>query len=130
SLPGGRLEISPLAMMRTSNPFTRSDRNGPIFFSYPYADEDTIEIAPPKGYAAEALPAASEQKSAVGRYAVNVQNGEGGSVRIVRTFELKRYSAGPELYAAYRALFEAAARGDAGLSILFKKAPAVRKASP
>ena len=122
ALPGGRVEISPLTMIRASNPFTRQDRNGPIYFPYPYIDDDTMEITPPPGYSVDALPAPIEQASGVGRYSVQVQKGDGNSVRVIRRFELKRFSGGVELYSVYRALFEAAARGDAGLSILFKKA--------
>ena len=126
ALPGGRIEVSPLTMIRQEDPFTSADRNGPIYFPYPYVDEDTMEIAAPSGYVVDALPQAVEQPTSVGRYSVRAVKGEGETVRIVRSFELKRFSAGEELYSTYRRLFEAATRGDNGFSILFKKA-AVKK---
>lgn len=123
SLPGGRIEVSPLTMIRSENPFAAADRNGPIYFSYPYVNEDTMEVAPPPGYVLDSLPQSVEQPTSVGRYSVKAVKGAGEAVRVARTFELKRFSAGEELYSTYRRLFEAAARGDAGFSILFKKAP-------
>ena len=96
ALPGGRIEVSPLTMIRQEDPFTSADRNGPIYFPYPYVDEDTMEIAAPSGYVVDALPQAVEQPTSVGRYSVRAVKGEGETVRIVRSFELKRFSAGEE----------------------------------
>jgi hypothetical protein len=128
ALPGGRIEFSPLTMMRSTNPFTRQDRNGPIYFPYAYADVDTFVVTPPPGYSVDALPQPIAQPTSIGRYSVQVRRGEGDSVRIERSFELTQFSGGSEAYYAYRALFEAAVRGDAGFSILFKKSSA-KKAS-
>ena len=128
ALPGGRLEFSPLTMIRGSNPFTRADRTGPIYFPYPYVDEDTMVVSPPPGYVLDALPQPVNIPTSAGRYSVQVQKGDGDSVRIVRSLELKRFSGGDDLYASYRSLFEGATKGDTGFSILFKKSPA-RKTS-
>jgi hypothetical protein len=120
-LPGGRLEVSPLTMVRHQNPFTREERNDPILFPYPYTDEDVFMIQPPPGYALAALPPLIERKSAVGRYTVRAEKGEGGSVVVSRQFELKRFWGGAELYSAYRSLFEWGAGGDTGFSLVFQK---------
>jgi hypothetical protein len=128
ALPGGRLEFSPLTMIRGSNPFTRTDRNGPVYFPYPYVDEDTMVVTPPPGYVLDGLPQPINVPTSAGRYSVQIQKGDGDSVRIVRSLELKRFSGGEELYPSYRGLFEGAIKGDTGFSILFKKSPA-RKAS-
>ena len=121
TLPGGRIEVIPLTMMRSASPFTNADRSGPIYFHYPYLDTDVLEIVPPPGYAIDSLPLPIEHSCGVGKYSVKAQKGTGDSIRITRSFELTRFSGGQELYSTYRGLFDAAARGDSGYSILFKK---------
>jgi hypothetical protein len=123
-LPGGRIEFAPLPMLYNSNPFTGDRRTGPILFPYPYADTDTITVAPPPGYSLEGLPAGSERTSNVGRYSVRVERGPNDTVVVTRIFTITRANSGPELYSNYRNLFDAATTADAGLSIVFKKSPA------
>jgi hypothetical protein len=128
-LPGGRIEFTPLPMLNTTNPFTGDQRTGPILFPYPYVHLDTITVAPPSGYTVEGLPSGTERTSNVGKYSVTVQKGAGETVVVTRTFSIQRPSSGPELYSNYRNLFAAATSGDAGLSIVFKKAPAAKAGS-
>ena len=129
TLPGGRLELAPLTMIGETNPFTQEKRDEPIIFPYPYLNEDTLTITAPEGYVPDALPPPIEQRGIVGRYGVRAARGEGNSVVVTRILALTRFSGSPEFYAEYRKLFEAAARGDAGLSIVFQPAAGAAKAS-
>jgi hypothetical protein len=126
SLPGGRVELAPLTMIGESNPFTQERRDEPIMFPYPYLQEDTLVVTPPDGYAPDALPPPVELHSLVGRYSARASKGDKPNTVVVsRTLTVSRFSASPDFYPEYRRLFEAAARGDAGLSLVFKKdAPA------
>jgi hypothetical protein len=124
TLPGGRLELAPLTMIGESNPFTQEKREEPILFPYPYLDEDTLTITAPEGYAPDALPAPIELRNLVGRYSARTTRGEGNAIVVTRVLALSRFSGSPEFYPEYRKLFEAAARGDAGLSVVFKAAAA------
>jgi hypothetical protein len=126
ALPGGRLELAPLSMLQEANPFTQERRDEPIMFAYPYLDEDTLTITPPAGYATEALPTPIDEKNMVGRYSVRASKGVDGTLTINRVFEVKRFSAGPELYAQYRSLFAAASRGDSGFSLVLRRSAATK----
>jgi len=126
-LPGGRIEIAPLEMLQAANPFTQDKREEPILFSYPYRDEEIMTIAPPSGCTVDALPAPVNVQTSVGYYRAQASRADGGAVTVSRVFEITRFAAGPELYAQYRSLFEGAARGDSGFSIVFRK-PAAPKA--
>src|SRR5215472_1212331 len=122
TLPGGRLEISPLAMLGHHNPFTSDVRNDPIYFPYPYLDDDVIRVAPPAGFVIDALPKPTEIQTEAGRYVVHIEKGDSNTVLIRREFEIRRFAAAPNLYPAYRSLFESAARGDSSVSLVFKRA--------
>jgi Domain of Unknown Function with PDB structure (DUF3858) len=122
TLAGQRLELSPLAMIGESNPFTQDKREEPIILPYPYRNEDTLTITAPAGYVADALPASIELKTLVGLYAVRVSKGGGNAIIVTRLLSLTRFTASPEYYPEYRRLFEGAARGDAGFSVVFRKA--------
>jgi hypothetical protein len=128
-LPGGRIELTPLPMLRYTNPFSGDKRNDPISFPYPYVDEDIVTVAPPPGYVVEGLPSGGERASNVGRYSVTVKKGDSDTVVLTRSFSVLRANAGPELYPNYRGLFDAARSGDAGISIVFRKAPGAQKTS-
>src|SRR5262249_1628291 len=102
-LPGGRLEVSPLAMIRQHNPFSSDDRHDPLLFHYAYLDDDTFTVAPPPGYVLEALPPGIDQQTGAGRYIVRVEKDASGAVLIRRQMALQRFVAPPEAYRAYRA---------------------------
>ena len=129
SLPGGRIELSPLTMIGESNPFTQEKREEPILFPFPYLDEDTVTVVPPSVYAPDTLPGPVEMRNQVGRYAIHIAPGDGNAIVVSRTLMLWRFSGSPEFYSEYRKLFESAARGDAGLSVVFKKAAAAKAKS-
>ena len=123
-LPGGRIAIAPLPLLRESNPFPVGNRNDPISFPYPYVNQDFLTVVAPEGYVVDGVPVPVERTSPVGRYTLTAEKGAGEKVVIQRTFSLARANAGPEAYEAYRGLFEAAVRADAALSIVFRKAAA------
>lgn len=126
-LPGGRLEFSPVAMLSHRNPFTRETRNGPVFFPFPYLDEDTFTIGPPAGWKLDGPPPPIERNSVVGRYGISAESREDGTVLVRRRFELKRSWDDPDYYESYRNFFDASARGDAGFSLIFRKADAAKR---
>lgn len=122
ALPGDRIEFSPLNLIGQKNPFTRATRTEPVIFPYPFREADTLTIKPPEGYRLEGLPRPTELRTDVGRYLVEVKKGEHESVTVARTFELAQFFGPRLLYPAYKHLFESAARNDAGLSVVWKKA--------
>ena len=129
-LPGGRIAIAPLPLLRETNPFPVGDRHDPISFPYPYVNQDVLTIVAPEGYVVDGVPGPVERSSAIGRYTLTAEKGAGEKVVVQRTFSIARANSGPEAYEAYRSLFEAAVRADAALSIVFRKAaPAPASAS-
>jgi hypothetical protein len=128
TLPGGRILLSPLALLSQTNPFTQEKRAGPISFPYAYRDEDTVTIVPPPGYALEGLPPGTDRTTQAGRYTVAAARGEGESVVVTRLFEVTRFFSGPELFSSYRMLFETAAGTDPSFSLVFRRTDA-KKAS-
>jgi hypothetical protein len=129
TLPGGRLDLSPLELIGESNPFTQAKREEPIMFPYPYLDEDALTITAPAEYVPDALPEAIELRDPVGLYSARASRGEGNAIVVIRRLVVTRFSGSPEYYPEYRRLFEAAARGDAGMSVVFKKARTRRPGS-
>jgi hypothetical protein len=128
-LPGGRIAIAPLPLLRESNPFPVDTRHDPISFPFPYVNQDFVTVVAPEGYVVEGVPGPVERTSAGGRYTLTAEKGPGEKVVIQRTFTLARANAGPEAYEAYRGLFEAAIRADAALSVVFRKAAPGKSAS-
>jgi hypothetical protein len=126
-LPGNRLEFSPIAVLFHRNPFTRETRSEPIFFPFPYLDEDTFTIAPPAGWKLDAPPAPIERDSVVGRYGISAESREDGTILVRRRFELKRSWGDADYYKSYRNFFDASARGDAGFSLIFRKVDTARR---
>jgi hypothetical protein len=117
---GGRVIFSPLSFIGEANPLTQSRRTEPMRFPYPHVDRDTFTIQLPEGAVVDELPQGILNDGEVGRYAVQVRKGEGATVVVERTFELKKSYAGAESYPLYRGLFESAARGDVEFSISFR----------
>jgi uncharacterized protein DUF3858 len=121
SLPGGRIEFSPLKLIGLQNPFTQADRRQAIVFPYPYVESDTLTLTIPEGYTLESAPQPIDLRSDVGLYAVQIRKAEGNSIAISRTFELGQFFGKRADYPQYKYLFESAARSDAGFSVILKK---------
>ncbi len=121
SLPGGRIEFSPLKLIGLQNPFTQADRRQAIVFPYPYVESDTLTLTIPEGYTLESAPQPIDLRSDVGLYAVQIRKAEGNSIAISRTFELDQFFGKRADYPQYKYLFESAARSDAGFSVILKK---------
>lgn len=122
TMPGGRMALTPLALMESTNPFTQEKRTDPIRFPYPYRDENRFTITAPPGYVVDGWSGTTSKKNEIGRYAVDARKGESGSVVIDRNFELQRAAGRADEYVFFRELFEAAAKGDADFAVLFRKA--------
>jgi hypothetical protein len=121
-LPGGRLELAPFRSRAQENPFVAAKRKLPISFPWPYVDEDEIALVPPPGWSVRELPAKLERKTSAGSYSVAAERGADGGLTVRRRLELRRaIGGGPEHYASFRNLFEAASSADRGWALVLER---------
>lgn len=91
--------------------FTAPTREQPMYFEFPFATEDEVEIVLPAGYRLEIAPARQVSPDAALRYVTAVKSIEGG-VSIRRTLSHNLLLALPNQYPRVKQFYELVRSGD------------------
>jgi hypothetical protein len=85
--------------------FEHTNRVFPIYFEYPYEKVDDVTVGLPEGWKTESIPPEKTQDSKVLVYDLKVENG-GGTLRIVRKFDVDLVLLDAKYYPALRKFYE------------------------
>lgn len=85
--------------------FEHTNRVFPIYFEYPYEKVDDVTVELPEGWKIDSVPPQKTQDAKVLTYALKVENG-GGTVRIVRKFDVDLLVLEAKYYPALRKFYE------------------------
>jgi hypothetical protein len=101
----------------TAPAFSTADRKYPIFFHYPWTEQDEIEITLPKGYELENAesPAAIADASRISSQEIKMSYNSAGLLRFERTFVFGDNGTTlfqPRAYGALKGLFDAFHKND------------------
>jgi hypothetical protein len=103
--------------LRDVNPLRESERTHPLYFSYPYTEQDKVSIELPEGIMAERMPPPRTESSPFGKfqafYAV-----QGLTLTLDRRFSVIAVVAPREYYSLARTYFERVANGDSDAAVL------------
>lgn len=117
---GTRLFFTPNLLERhTDVPPAMAKRTQPVhYFTYAFADVDTIRYALPAGYVVEALPEAVVREAPFGRYRAEVVATPDGQLAYYRLFEITATRLPPEQYEPFRRFLADVARADRAQVVL------------
>lgn len=121
---GKRLFVQPnvLSQWRRIPPADSLRQSEIQFFSYPFIDQDTVEMQLPAGYGVEHLPEAVEVKSAFGEYSASCTQ-QGDTVLYVRRLHLNADIHPKEKYAELTDFCKKINKADARKLVLVKQEP-------
>ena len=86
-------------------PFHHTQRQWPVYFSYPYQQIDEVEVEVPAGYRVEALPRNRQESVPFARFETTVRE-SGGRIHFTRRLEINSILLLPEHYDALRTFFD------------------------
>ena len=104
----------------TSEAFRRPERTSPIYFWYPWDNEEDVQIVMPAGWTVDAVPEARHVDQKVLVFSMNVA-ADGNVVSMKRHFRLGLTLATVDSYGAIRQFYEDARAGD-GQQVVLKTA--------
>ncbi len=109
----GRRALLPAGFFteREKHTFEHANRVFQIYFEYPYQKVDDVTVELPEGWKIDSIPPQKTQDAKVLFYDLKVENG-GGTVRIVRQFNVDLLLLDPKYYPALRQFYEVIRTGD------------------
>jgi uncharacterized protein DUF3857/transglutaminase superfamily protein len=120
----GRRLLMPTSVFHffAKHPFQHSTRNNPVYFGFPFMDEDDITITMPSGYSIESLPRGRKIGSNVLGYEVQ-REAQSGVLRVRRTLAVETYYFPKEYYSALRQFYDEVRAGDEEQAVLRASPP-------
>ena len=97
--------------------FENEERVHPIYFEFPFQQEDDVAISLPAGWQVSSLPPAMNQDGRVVLYSLKAEN-EKGIVRLTRKLNVDLLLLDPKYYAALRNFFQVVRTGDEAQIVL------------
>jgi hypothetical protein len=108
--------------------FSSAHRTHPIYYRYPMETYDIVRIAPPKGFAVEATPAALSIKNGAANFDLKAEKSDQG-LQITRSFVLDANYFPTDRYWAMRGFVRRVAVGDEEQVALKRLAPSTAQAN-
>jgi hypothetical protein len=109
----GKRALMPVGLF--SNPekhiFEHSDREHPIYFTFPYRELDDVTIDLPPGWQVSSLPAPQKTDGHVVLYTMNVENNK-GTLHLARKLDMNIIILESKYYLPLRAFFQTVRTGD------------------
>jgi hypothetical protein len=123
-LPGfataaGHRMLIPVTIMQSSlfQSFQHANRNYPIYFHYPFEENDDITIQLPSGYQVKAVPPAAKMPGGGLDYQISA-SGQGQTIHVTRSFSVNGLLVSQQYYGALRNFFSAAKANDEQQAVL------------
>jgi len=109
----GRRALLPTGIFSASEKrvFEHEQRVHPIYFEYPYQQEDDVTVSLPAGWQVSSLPTPLKQDGHVVLYALKAENDK-GTVRLTRTLNVDLIILDQKYYPALRNFFQVVRTGD------------------
>ena len=108
----GRRLLLPLALFGSGpTPFPHAKREFPVYFTYPYQEDDEITLEMPEGYQVETLPAPKAIRDPQWSYQTSYQ-AQGRILRLERHMAMEQFWFPVESYPALRSFFGSVRTGD------------------
>lgn len=110
----GRRLLLPATLFRGGyrDLFSSSSRVHPIYFPYPYREQDRIQVRLPEGYRIENVPLPHQSQSVFGKYELTVRAESAGVLTLERRFVLDGYYIRRDSYAALREFYAEMRKSD------------------
>jgi len=118
---GSRMLV-PTAILHSGrrHPFQHARRKHPVYFSYPWQEEDDLTVELPEGFRIESLPSAKQASLPFSQYSITREE-NAGKLRIKRKLVMNGFYFPQEYYSTLRQFYDRVRAGDEEQAVLRAK---------